>query len=347
MIQQRYDQLISRRAQLNHSWERFEAQEYNIDWLDKNLVINTVRHGIEAERLPELAMRQEIPQILEAFNLFINDHLSNAAVVLFGTKFMPNYPQCHLKLARFKGTDRHEFLDSDLIYGNIFELLDRGVLFVNRHLPVAARIESGKLERVETPIIPFDAIREALINALCHRDYSIYQGSIGLAIYDDKMEIFNDGGFLPGVTLEKIKHGFSRLRNPIIADVLYKCRLIERWGRGIQEIIKNCMAAGDPEPEFSIDEAEFKIIFKFPSSLKPPVMSSPPRKEKISLTRRQEEILNILKQAQELTAKEIISKLKNPPAERTLRDDLAALKKLGLIESRGHARTTVWLLKLE
>ena len=77
-------------------------------------------------------------------------------------------------------------MDIDLAYGNAFELMEKGMLFVRRHLPLAAKIEPGRLERVETPLIPFDAVREALYNAFCHRDYSISGGSINLAIYDDR-----------------------------------------------------------------------------------------------------------------------------------------------------------------
>ena len=90
----------------------------------------------------------------------------------------------------------------------MFELLEKGTLFIKRHLPVAAKVIPDKLERVETPLIPFNATREALINALCHRDYSINGGSIGLAIYGDRMKIFNDGRLPQGVTIEKIKTGF-------------------------------------------------------------------------------------------------------------------------------------------
>jgi len=245
-------------------------------------------------------------------------------------------------MARFKGTTRHEFLDSDLVYGNAFDLLEKGMSFAKKHLPIAAKIEPGKLERTETPIIPFDAIREALINAICHRDYSIYQGSIGLAIYDDRMELFNNGGLLPDATLEKIKTGFSLLRNPIIANVFYRCKLIEMWGRGIGEIINRCKVAGDPEPEFVIDPAEFKIIFKFPFSLKPAIISV--GEDVIKPSSRQQEIIKILTNSKELTTKEIMDQLEESLSERTLRRDLLALKKLGIVASRGSTHRAVWFL---
>jgi ATP-dependent DNA helicase RecG len=342
MPQQRYDQLVSHRFQLNFSWEKIETENYAFDDLDSNLILNVIRKSVEVKRLPEDALRQEIPNLLEALKLLVNGHLINAAVVLFGKKIMPDYPQCQLKLARFKGVDRNEFLDSNIIYGNAFELLEEGMLFIKRHLPVAARIEAGKVERVETPIIPFDAIREALINSLCHREYSNRSGSIGLAIYDNRMELFNDGGLLPGVTIDKIKSGFSNPPNPLIADVFYRCNLIEKWGRGVPKIIKSCKAADDPEPEFLADRVEFKVVFTFPATIKPPVVLVGELAE--SLTSRQNEIIQILSKVNELNPKDIISLLKEKTTQRTLRRDLTKLKELNILGTHGQGPAAVWYL---
>jgi ATP-dependent DNA helicase RecG len=341
MPQQRYDQLIAQRFHLNFSWEKLQAEGYGINDLDHDLILSIVRKAVEVRRMPEEALRQNFTQLLGALQLLANQHPNNAAVALFAKKISSYYFQCQLKMARFKGLNRQEFLDSNLVYGNVFELLERGMLFVERHLPLAARIEVGRLERVETPIIPFNAIREALINALCHRDYSNHSGSVGLAIYDDRMEIFNNGGLPPGVTLEAIKEGFSEPRNPLIADVFYRCNLIERWGRGIPNIISSCKAANDPEPLFVADNIQFKVLFKFPSSLKPTVVAE--KEAGILLTARQQEIIAILTHAKDgMKAKEIREKLQDPPAERTLRDDLAVLKAQGLIQSVGRGKNALW-----
>jgi ATP-dependent DNA helicase RecG len=291
-----------------------------------------------------MALKQDVPQILENFNLMIDGKINNAAIVLFGTKFMPYYPQCQLKLARFKGVNRREFLDSDLIYGNLFTLLDKAMLFVKLHLPTASRVVPGQIQRVDTHFIPLDAVREAIINALCHSDYSVTGGSIGLAIYDDRMEIFNRGGLLPGVTLEKLKSGFSALRNPLIAEVCYKSNSIEKWGRGIHDIIQYCLNVGDPEPEFQVDQVEFKVIFKFPKSLNPQVSIDKTNDAYKELSPRQQEIVNILSaKNQALSAKEILELLANPPPYRTLGYDLAVLKELGIIDLQGQARKSAWV----
>jgi ATP-dependent DNA helicase RecG len=132
-----------------------------LDDLDQNLILNIIHKSIKEKRLAEVAMRENIPTVLEKLKLIEDGNIKNAAVALFGKKFLPNYPQCQLKMARFKGIDRHEFLDNERLYGNIFEFLERAILFVNRHLPVAAKVVPGQLERVENP---FTLIKQ---NILC------------------------------------------------------------------------------------------------------------------------------------------------------------------------------------
>ncbi len=110
MSQARYHQLLSHQNQVNHSWEQLYAENYTIDDLDHNLILAIVRKSVDKKRLYEMAMREDIPTVLEKLKLTENGRVKNAAMALFGKKFLPNYPQCHIKLARFKGLDRHEFL---------------------------------------------------------------------------------------------------------------------------------------------------------------------------------------------------------------------------------------------
>ena len=229
------------------------------------------------------------------------------------------------------------------------EALDNGMFFVRRHLPVAAKIVPWQLERVETPLIPYDAVREALINAFIHRDYNPQSSAIGLAIYDDRMEVFNDGGLLSGVTIEKIKAGFSKLRNPLIAQVLFRCNLIERWGRGIPDMAKSCLSSGDPIPELFSDNLEFRVTFPFPKSISPPVISLEGEGGINQLTLRQQKIYHLLNETGSvgLSPAELMSVLKNDIPERTLRRELKILEGLGLVESKGQTRTIRWYVTVK
>lgn len=98
-----------------------------------------------------------------------------------------------------------EFMDQKQVHGHAFHLLEEAMLFLGRHLPVAGRIVPGVLERQDEPLFPLEALREALVNALCHRNYSHPGGSMSVAIYDDRLEIWNDGPLPFGLTPEDLK----------------------------------------------------------------------------------------------------------------------------------------------
>ena len=124
-------------------------------------------------------------------------------------------------------------MDQNQLVGNAFYLLEEAMLFLRRHLPVAGKILSGVLERKDEPLFPFEALREALVNALCHRIYSYPGGAVSIAIFDDHMEIWNDGNLPFGLTPADLKKDhMSHQRNPLIASIFYNRGLIEKWGRG-------------------------------------------------------------------------------------------------------------------
>jgi len=278
--------------------------------------------------------------ILQKLRLIKKNRIINAAVVLFGKEFLPDYPQCSLRLASFKGIDKTEFLDKmPPLHENIFVLLNEAMTFIRKNVRVAARIEDGQLERKEIPPVPFKALREAIINALTHRDYAYRRGDMQIAIFDDRIEISNKGGLPPGVSIEQIKKGevAHERRNPIIANVLNRFGYVEQWGRGITQIIKNCKDAGDPEPEFINKNNEFKVIFRFPSE------RTQASTDLTSLTTRQQEIFALLlSEHNAFKTSSILEKLSDTISGNTLRRELGELKKLGLIDSRGKAQKTEW-----
>ena len=113
--------------------------------------------------------------------------------------------------------------------------------------------------------MPVAALREALINALCHRHWEEYNAFVGVAIYDDRVEIFNPGSFPHGMTPENITepHG-SFPYNPIIANVLFKTTFLESWGSGVHRIVDACMTQGLPSPVWSVDKGMVTVIFLRP-----------------------------------------------------------------------------------
>ena len=131
-------------------------------------------------------------------------------------------------MARFKGTTKDEFIDNQRTTGNIYTLLDTAMSFFFKHLSLSGKVEG--LYREEELEIPYKALRECCTNALCHRSYHRPGSSVGIAIYDDRVEIENSGTFPPDITMEKLLSGHnSEPQNLIIANVLYKSEVLESW----------------------------------------------------------------------------------------------------------------------
>ena len=260
MPQNKYNHLLMQRGG-KYSWEAIPNPDLQISDLDENAIIGAVRAGINCGRLPETTIREEIPAILEKFDLLHNGKLNNAAAVLFGRNLY-YYPQCLLRLARFRGTTKEEFIDNQRLQGNIYVLLDAAMSFFFKHLSLSGKIKG--LYREEELSIPYKALRECCINAFCHRAYHRPGSSVGIAIYDDRLEIESSGAFPPDMTLEKLLGGHSsEPPNLIIANVLYKSELLESWGRGISLIIDECRRVGIPDPEFHTNGNSVWVVFRY------------------------------------------------------------------------------------
>lgn len=260
MPQEKYRHLLMQRGG-KYGWEAMTNPDLKISDLDEHTILGAVRGGIRCGRLPEATIREDLPTILEKFNLLHDGKLNNASVVLFGRDFY-YYPQCLLRMARFKGTTKDEFIDNQRVTGNIYTLLDAAMAFFFKHLSLSGKIEG--LYREEELEIPYKALRECCTNALCHRLYHRPGSSVGIAIYDDHVEIENSGTFPPDMTMEKLLSGHnSEPQNLIIANVLYKSEVLESWGRGIGLMISECRRVGIPDPEFHTDGNSVWVIFRY------------------------------------------------------------------------------------
>lgn len=328
------------------SWEKITTNKCTINDLDKKRIKEVVRLAVANGRLAEGTEEETISQILQGFELLNNDRLTNAAVVLFCKAGLKQFIQSSVQLARFDGLTKSEFIDRKDLRGNIFDLLEQTMQFLKFSLPIAGKIVEGQLTRVDTPAIPFKALREGVLNALMHRDYSMEGCSIEIAIYDDRVEIDSPGRLPSGIELRDLnkKHRSIR-RNQLIANVLYAAGKIEKWGRGTLDMIKLCKQSGNPVPIFEETSGSFSVIFPLKELLsRRPQVSIPT----VHLTDRQKEIVEILKTGA-MSTEQIMDTMQNPPALRTVQLDLANLKKLGIIDSigKGRGRSVVWKLNAQ
>lgn len=347
MPQHLYEQLLVQRGQLNHAWEDYLASGYTIDSLDHDEILRTIKAGIEMRRIGIEVIKYDINHILSNLKLTQDEKLINAAVVLFAKEVQPNYSLCMIRLARFRGIDKlHDFIDNQRVYGNAFKIISAAMEFADRHLPIASYFEPNNIRRIDQPAVPPLALREALINAISHRDYTVRSTSLALAIYDDRLELWNNGMLTPKLSITALrKEHESFPRNEKIASIFYKAGLIEGWGTGTTRMIEYCQKNGTPEPEFEEYSSGFSIIFRFKEPMGG-VVQSKIESPSILLNSRQEKILEILKAGKALKINEILILLDAAVSLRTVKTDLAALKKLFLIEQIGKARATLWKIKV-
>ncbi|MCY4358200.1 MAG: hypothetical protein OXD01_11860 [Gammaproteobacteria bacterium] len=205
-------------------------------------------------------------------------------------------------------------------------------------LPIASRFESGQMLRIDEPMYPPLATREALANALCHRDYAHGGGSIGLAIYDDRLEITSTGPLHFGIKPEDLylPHD-SNPWNPLIARTFYRRGVIEEWGSGTVKIANLTIAAGLPRPE--IEERRNTVIVRFRPSQNIIKHEYP----YVVLSELQKEILEALDSANSpLAPSEIVLQLSGKPSVRQVQYNLKILKDMGLVALIGQGRGSRW-----
>lgn len=247
-----------------------------------------------------------------------------------------------LRMARFRGVDKlGDFIDNQRVHGNAFQLIKAATDFAMRHLPIASYFKPDQMQRIDQPAVPALALREALINAISHRNYQNRSATISLAIYDDRLEIWNNGTLPQELKIEDLRKPHeSYPGNEEIATIFYKRGRVEGWGTGTLRMIGYCQNNGTPEPEFQEYSSGFATTFYFKEPMNTAVSMTMPE-----LTSLQDEILKILSSAERMTAAEISSCLMEKTAIRTLQENLAKLKEKGFLELTGKARTSKWSIK--
>lgn len=337
MSQDEHNRMLFERMHGERRWENQPAAGWSVDDLDANEIRLTVEEAIRRDRLEDPGTR-EPAALLRGLGLLRDEVLYWAAVVLFGKAERVEFemPQCTLRVARFRGLDRTEFLDNRQFYGNAFTLLRSAERFLRDTLPIAGRIEPDRFERIDKPLYPPIAVRESLANALCHRDYA-GGGSVGVAVYDDRLEVTSPGSLHFGLTPEKLfaPHE-SRPWNPLVARTFYRRGMIEEWGRGTLKMAELTTAAGLPHPEIKEIGGGVMVCFRHGQYV-------PSRRSGSILIDRQEAILALLARADDgLTLREIRARLGPEASERQVRWALAVLKEREIIASTGRGPAARW-----
>lgn len=184
-------------------------------------------------------------------------HPSNGAILLFGRRRRTVFPDAVIRCARFQGGTTARFIDKMEVDEYLPRAIETALGFIRRHTVNGAEIRGAR--RRDVPEYPAAALREAVINAVVHADYTIGGMGIGVAIFDGRIEITNPGMLHFGLTLEDIYSGVSRLRNRVIGRVFRELGFIEQWGSGIGRMLAACEQAKLPPPLFEERGASFKV----------------------------------------------------------------------------------------
>jgi ATP-dependent DNA helicase RecG len=229
------------------------------------------------------------------------------------------------------------------VHGNAFGILSEAESFLRKHLSIASFFKSDQFQRIDKPTLPVIAVREALINAICHRDYAQHAIDITLAVFDDRVEIWNSGELPSILKIADLKKTHPSIpRNPIIAKSFYIRGFIEAWGTGTNKMVALCRELDVPVPIFKQHFGGILVVLRFKEPLS--TVSELSKFNLHTLSKRQIEILTVLiSQGSEwVDHTTIYDGLIQPPARRTLQLDLRKLKEKGWLRMRGHAYSAQW-----
>ena len=223
-----------------------------LDDLDVEDMYRFIRIARRARQFP-LPAETPPPDLLRHLNLLNKGRLTNAAMLLFGQAPQRFLISSEVKCAHFHGTEVAKPIPSYQVYkGTVFALVDQAVDFVLGKIALSV---GTRAESVRAPVeyeIPKEVVTEAIVNAVAHRDYTD-SGSVQVMLFADRLEVMNSGRLPPPLTVDKLRAAHQSLPgNPLLAESMYLLQYIERMGTGTVDMIRRCVEAGLPEPEFEV-----------------------------------------------------------------------------------------------
>lgn len=246
-------------------WGPFDAapcRNTALDDLDFERMAQFIRTARQVRQFP-LPAGTPPRQLLEHLNLLNGNRITNAAVLLFGKKPQRFLISSEIRCAHFHGTEVAKPIPSYQVYkGAAFDLVDQATDFVLSKInrSIGTRAENARAPR--TYEIPVEVVTEAIVNAVAHRDYTD-NGSVQVMLFADRLEVRNPGRLPPPLTLEKLREAHRSVPgNPLLAESLYLMEYIERMGTGTLDMIRRCVAAGLPEPEFAVPDGFVTTVWR-------------------------------------------------------------------------------------
>jgi len=237
----------------NSSFEDIPCRDLSL----KNISLMKVKAFLREANMTYKISRANLPSFLTSLNIYRNGKINNAGALMFASQIANLIPNAESIFASFKGTSRTNIYDRNDVKDDLLIQFVEAVAFLKKHLNVRSEIRG--VDRFDIYEIPLDALREAVVNAIVHRNYAMKGTSIYVRVFDDRVEIENPGGLADGIAKRDFGKSSVR-RNPIIADLFHRMGKVERMGTGIKRMRKLMRDAELKEPVFEMD-AFFRVTF--------------------------------------------------------------------------------------
>ena len=331
MFKDEYERLILEKHKEKLQFDIEICKQSNLSEIDTDKVKRFLREAI-SERGFDIDEKIPLKEILMRLKLMQVNKLTNAALLLFGKNPQKFFEQSEAKCIRFRGIDvAGEMIDLKPIGGDIITQVKEIEKFIYNHISLHSWIEPGKMERQEKWEYPPKAIREALANAIAHRDYRS-TSKVQVRIFDDRIEFWNPGRLPEGWTIETLKKKHeSKPFNPLLAKAFFWIKYIEEVGTGTNKIIQWCKEWGLPEPEFEYTGTSLVVIFR-KSRLTEEYLNT------LDFNDRQKKALEFLRKHKRITSKEYAELF--GVTDRTARNDLRKLVNKKVIRRTGTSDKT-------
>jgi ATP-dependent DNA helicase RecG len=239
------------------TWDSLTS-EFPLEQINPEAIRRFVRLAVGKNRLTDVSLDEPPEVILEKLELMVDGKLTNGAILLFGNNPQRHFTNLCVRIGRFK--TETTIIDDKWVKGNLFQQFDETLNIVKQHIGVRYVIK--EIEREDIWDYPLPALREAVLNALIHRDYFNIANFTTIKVYDDHIWFSNPGGLPEGITVEQLKRPHqSYLRNPLIAKVFYLAGYIEQYGSGTVRMVEWMKEAGLPEPEYKEELGGFSVYF--------------------------------------------------------------------------------------
>jgi len=293
------------------------------------------KKGIKSKRLDDDVLTDSNELLLENLQLIEDNCLKRAALLLFHPKPEKFVTGAYVKIGYFE-TDS-DLIFQDEIHGNLFEQVEKTIDFLFTKY-IKALISYEGIYRVETYEYPKEAVREAIHNAIAHKDYT--GGTpIQISVYPDKIMIWNYGQLPANWTIDTLQGKHSSVpHNPDISNAFFRIGYIEAWGRGIRKMNEQCAKAGLPQPLYYYASSGFWVVFR------KDIYNEQSLKE-LGLNERQINALLFYKKNGEITGLEYAKHYKI--AERTARADLAELVEKNILTKKGETKSVKYVFIAE